>query len=81
MSIHNSKPLREYKVPKFGIGDRVRIFKYDLPVRKGYEPEFTQEISENVAIATKKPPTCTLKDEQEEVIRGKFYEKELIRVI
>ena len=33
------------------------------------------------AIATKKPPTYTIKDEQEEVIRGKIYEKELIRVI
>ena len=81
MSILYSKPLREYKMPKFGIGDRVRISKYDLPFRKGYKPQFTQEIFEIVAIATKKPPTYTIKDEQEEVIRGKFYEKELIRVI
>ena len=35
MSINYSKPLREYKKPKFGIGDRVRISKYDLPFRKG----------------------------------------------
>ena len=27
------------------------------------------------------PPTYTIKDEQEEVIRGKFYEKELFRVV
>ena len=81
MPILYSKPLREYKKPKFGIGDRVRISKYDLPFRKGYKPEFTQEIFEIVAIATKKPPTYTINDEQEEVIRGKFYEKELIRVI
>ena len=64
------KPLREYKKPKFGIGDGVRISKYDLPFRKGYKPQFTQEIFEIVAIATKKPPTYTIKDEQEEVIRG-----------
>ena len=80
MSILYSKPLREYKKPKFGIGDRVRISKYDLLFRKGYKPHFTQEVFEIVAIATKKPPTYTIKDEQE-VIRGKFYEKELIRVI
>ena len=36
---------------------------------------------EIVAIATKKPPTYTIKGEQEEVIRRNFYEKELIRVI
>ena len=35
MSILYSKLLREYKKPKFGIGDRVRISKNDLPFRKG----------------------------------------------
>ena len=81
MSILYSKPLREYKKPKFGIGDRVRISKYDFPFRKGYKPQSTQEIFEIVAIAFEKPPAYTIKDEQEEVISGKFYEKELIRVI
>ena len=81
MSILYSKPLREYKKPNFGIGDRVRISKYDLPFRKGHKPHFTREIFEIVTIATKKPPTYTVKDKLEEVIRGKFYEKELIRVI
>ena len=81
MSILYSKPLREYKKPKFGIGDRVRVSKYDLLFRKRNKPQFTQEISEIVAIATIKPPIYTIKDEQEEVIRGKFCEKELIRVI
>ena len=54
MSIPYSKPLREYKKPKFGIGDRVRIFKYDLPFRKSYKPQFTQEVFEIVTSATKK---------------------------
>ena len=44
MSKLYSKPLREYERPKFGIGDRVRNSKYDLPFRKGYKPKFTQEI-------------------------------------
>ena len=81
MSILYSEPLREYKKPKSGIGDKVRISKYDLPFRKGYKPQFTQKIFEIVASAAKQPPTYTIKDEQEEVIHGKFYEKELIRVI
>ena len=55
MSKFDSKALRDYKQPKFGIGDRVRISKYDLPFRKGYTPEFTQRIFEIVEIATKKP--------------------------
>ena len=72
MSIFYVKPLREYKNPNFGIGERVRISKYDLSSRKGYKPQFTQEIFEIVAIATKKPPTYTNKDEQEEVILENF---------
>ena len=79
-SILYSKLLREYKKPKFENGDRVRISKYDLPFRKSYKPQFTQDNFEIVAIATKRPPTFTIKDEQEEVKRGKIYERELIRV-
>ena len=81
MSILYSEPLREFKEPTFKVGDRVRISKYDLPFRKGYKPQFTREVFESVAIATKKPPTYTIKDEQGEVIQGKFYQKELITVI
>ena len=80
MSLLYSKPLREYKKPTFKIGNRVRISKYDLPFRKGYKPQFTSKVFEIVAIATKKPPTYTIKDEQDEIIQGKFYQKELIKV-
>ena len=38
MSMLYSKSLREYKKPKFGIGYRIRIFKYDLPFRKDIKP-------------------------------------------
>ena len=81
MSILYSKPLREFEKPTFKVGDRVRISKYDLPFREGYKLQFTREVFEIVAIATKKPPTYTIKDEQGEVIQGKFYQKELIKVI
>ena len=70
-----SKPLREFKKPTFKVGDRVRISKYDLPFRKGYKPQSTREVFEIVALATKKPATYTINDEQEEVIQGKFYQK------
>ena len=81
MSILYSKPLREFKRPIFKVGDRVRISKYDLLFLKGYKPQFTREVFENVAIATRKPPLYTIKDEQDEIIRGQFYQKELIKVI
>ena len=81
MSILYSKPLREFKKPIFKIGDRVRISKYDLPFRKGYKPQFKREVFEIEAFATRKPPLYTIKDEQGEVIQGKFYQKELIKVI
>ena len=81
MSILYSKPLREFKKPAFKIDDRVGISKYDLLFRKGYKPQFTQEIFEMVAIATQKPPTYTFKDEQDEIIQGKCYQKELSKVI
>ena len=81
MSILYSKPLREFKKPAFKNGDRVRISKYDLPFRKDYKPQFTREVFGNLAIETRKPPTYTIKDEQGEAIQGKFYRKELIKVI
>ena len=58
-SILYSKPLRDFKKPIFKIGDRVRISNYDLPFRKGYKPQFTREVFQIVAIATRKPPTYT----------------------
>ena len=73
--------LREFKKPAFKIGDRVRISKYDLPFRKGCKPQFTREVLEIVAIATRKPPTYTIKDEQDEIIQGEFYQKELTKVV
>ena len=50
MSILYSKPLRDYKKPNFGIGDRVSISDFDLPFTKGCKPQFTQEIFGTVAI-------------------------------
>ena len=81
MSILYSKPLREFKKPTFKNGDRVQISKFDLHFCQSYKPQFTREGFEILAMATRKPPTYTIKDEQGEVIQGKFYQKELINVI
>ena len=57
------------------MGDRVPISKYDLPFRKGYKLQFTQKVFETVAISSRKPPTYTVKYEQDEIIRVNFYQK------
>ena len=81
MCVLYSKSLREFKKPTFRNGDRVQISKFDLHFCKSYKPQFTREVFEIVAMATRKPPTYTIKDEQGEVIQGNFYQKELINVI
>ena len=77
LSIVYSKSLQENKKPKLQIGERVRISKYGLLFRF----PFTLEKFEIFAISSQKPPTYTIKDEQDEIIRCKFYQKELIKVI
>ena len=64
------KPPREYRKPNCRIGDRVRIFRYDPPFRKGYKPQFTRDAFEIVAIFSKEPPIYTIKDVEDGIIRG-----------
>ena len=45
LPIPYSKPLREFRKPKFKFGDKVRIPKYDLPFKKVYKPHFTKRFS------------------------------------
>ena len=68
MSVLYSKPIRDFNKPKFHVGHRVRISKQDLPFRKGYKPQFTNVIFKIVALATRKPPTYNIQDEQRQVL-------------
>ena len=63
--------------PKLKIGDRVRISKSDIQVRKRYKPQFTDEIFIKSAITTKKAATYVIKDLKNEETMGKFHEKKL----
>ena len=77
LSILYSNPL-----PKFKIGDKVRISEYALIFEEGYEPQYTPQVSKIVAIYPKKKPlTYTINDEEDEINIGKFWQKELIKVI
>ena len=66
--------------PGFSKGDFVRIAKVDLPFRKGYKQNFTDEVFEISAISTVNPPTYGLIDASGQPILGKFYQPELQKV-
>ena len=77
LSIFYRNPVHQYKRPRFKAGKNVRISKKDIPFRKGYKSQFTNEIFKIVKTATFKPPTYSLCGEQGDEILGKFYEQEL----
>ena len=70
-----SKPLQEYRKPKFQTGHILRILMCDLAFKKGYQSQFTRDVFEIVAISSRKPPTNTKKVEQDENICGQFCPK------
>ena len=76
-SILYNKPQTRYEKLKFKVGDRVRISKNDIPFRKDYKKQFTDEVLEISATSKKKPPIYIIKDLDKEEFLGKFYEKEL----
>ena len=61
------------------IGDRVRISKYKGVFDKGYTPNWTHEVFEVCDVYLTNPTTYKVKDADDEVIEGTFYEAELQR--
>ena len=53
LTILYNKLLTKHKKLKFKVGDRVRISKNDISFRKGYKPQFTDEIFEISAVSTR----------------------------
>ena len=81
LSIFYRNPVNQYNRPRFKAGENVRRSKKDIPFRKGYKSQFTNEIIKIVKIASFKPPTYNLCGEQGDEILGKFYEQELSKCI
>ena len=63
--------------PKFSIGEKVRITKYKGIFKKGYLPNWTEEIFIIKHIIYSMPPVYKIVDLQDEEILGTFYEDEL----
>lgn len=65
---------------KFKVGDKVRISKTKTTFEKGYTRNWTIEIFEVLQCILKDPPSYIIKDQNEEIVEGIFYEKELQKV-
>ncbi len=66
---------------KFNVGDRVRIAKYRHQFKKGYLPNFTEEIFVIKRRYSSHPPTYQIEDLAGEEVAGIFYEPELVKVV
>ena len=78
----NHKNDRFKNSPKFKIGDKVRLVKYEKTFSKGYKQQFTDEIFIVYCYHSQFPLiTCGVMDLDGEIIAGKFYQQELVRVI
>ena len=80
ISLFSNRSTKQLRVPKFKVGDFVRVSKENLPFKKGYKQNYTDEIFQIDKIATLNPPTYNLLDSTREKLLGKFYEPELILV-
>ena len=65
---------------KFKVNDHVRISKYKHVFEKGYLPNWTIEIFTIAEQIPRDPPVYRIKDYQNTVIEGTFYEDELQKV-
>jgi hypothetical protein len=72
----DSKPI-EFK---FEVGDKVRVTKHRGPFKKGYLPNFTEEIFTVSERLARYPPVYRIKDYLSESVIGIYYEHELIKV-
>ena len=64
-------------IPKFSVGDEVRITKKKKVFEKGYTTRWTEEIFTITEVQNTNPVTYKLADLQGEEIKGTFYEPEL----
>ena len=76
VSLQNCNAIKK---PKFKLGQHVRIRrKIDL-FHRGYRIQFTEEVFQIAAVETLNPPTYSLRDCNNQLIQGKFYESELVQ--
>lgn len=69
------------KKPKFNKGDHVRISRQKGAFEKGYEETYTREVFTIAQVLDTNPRQYKIVSLKDEPVKGRFYEKELVRVI
>ena len=67
-------------LPKFRVGNTMRVSRYKSIFSKGYEANFTEEIFKVKKVLRGDPNMYEIEDHEGEPIIGKFYEEELSAV-
>ena len=76
---NKNKIITIKKLPKFQVGDFVRVPDKRNLYSKGYTTNWNRELFKVHSINKTTPVTYTLKDQNKEIIQGKYYEQELLR--
>ena len=71
-------PKQSYKVSP---GDRVRLSKTKRTFKKGYLPNWAEDLFTVVKCIETRPPIYLVKDDHGEILEGTFYAEELQKVI
>lgn len=71
----------EYKESDLQVGDQVRISKARRAFKKGYLPQWTEELFTISKVQHTQPPTYLLRDWNGDDLKGSFYAQELQRVL
>ena len=79
--IINIKIIKNEKIPKFQVGDYVRVPDKRNIYSKGYTTNWNRELFKIHKINPTNPVTYGLVDENNEQIEGKYYEQELLRSV
>ena len=77
VSLCSSVPLQQ---PKFKVGDRVRVRRKIETFHRGYRTQFTEELF-TFSHTNENLPTYVVKDVNDEIFQGKFYEPELVKIV
>ena len=68
---------RKATLPKFHVGNEVRIVRKKGKFEKGFTPNWTEEVFTITAVKATNPPKYTIEDTLGEQVQGTFYEQEL----
>ena len=69
------------KACKFSPRDRVQLSKSKRTFKKGYLPNWTEELFTVVKCIESRPPVYLVKDDHGEILEGTFYAEEIQKVI